>query len=280
MDSADDNGTDRHGRHRRRSGRALGRLPPREARPPVRRSSTRTPGSATTGGARWDSLRSYSPATVRWPAGHAVSRRRRTTTRRPRDGRLPRGLRAAVRAARCPESRSTRSSRTGGGGGYRRRGWRPTHRARHVIVATGPFRRADVPTFAAAARPGDPPAPLRRVPRPVAAPGRPGAGRRASAIPARTSPSRRRAPIGPSSPAGRTARYRSGRSTRGGRDVSGRHDSSQPRPDDRDPDRTKDGPEVRGRRPLLRVRSADLRGRRGTPRRPDRRRPRRQADPR
>ena len=61
---------------------------------------------------RWDSLKLYSPATLRLAPGHAVPRAVGPLADRPRDGRLPRGLRAPVRPAR-PQRRARRTRRAG-----------------------------------------------------------------------------------------------------------------------------------------------------------------------
>ncbi len=68
--------------------------------------------------------------------------------------------------------------------------------ADQVIVATGAFRHPRVPAVALLAGSRDPPAPLERVPQPVAAPRGSGARRRVSATRAPTSLSRSRRPTG------------------------------------------------------------------------------------
>ena len=139
---------------------------------------------------RWDSLKLYSPARYDSLPGHAVPGAVLALADRPRDGRLPRGLRAPVRPARPERRRASSASspstaasscRPRDGARHRRS---PGHRRDRAVPP------AQHPGVRRRARPVDPAAPLARLPQPGAAPGRPGPRRRACRTPAPTSRSR------------------------------------------------------------------------------------------
>ena len=115
---------------------------------------------------RWDSLRLYSPARYDSLPGHALSRAGLPLADRPRDGRLPRGVRRAVRPARQERDarRSRRADRTAASSSRPASG---ASRQRQVIVATGAVQAS--PTSRISPIDLDPsirPAALARIPQP------------------------------------------------------------------------------------------------------------------
>ena len=120
--------------HRRRAGGSRDRLSPRAAGTGRSSSSRRTSASATTGASAIDSLRLYSPARYDGLPGLAACRCRVDVPDQGPDGRLPRGLRRALRAA----GRHGRTRR------QRAQGRRPLRRARRCAPLRGRQRRRGV----------------------------------------------------------------------------------------------------------------------------------------
>ena len=162
MDGKHPHRTDRHDRHRRRTGRPVGRLPPRAARAavrdPRRRRADRRPLAGPLGLAP-----ALQPGALRLAPRHALPRTVVPLADGSRDGRLPRGLRPTVRPAR-PEWHARRSSRAD------RRRLRRVDRRRRASRRTPGHRRdrpvpgAQRPGVRHRARPVDPAAALARVP--------------------------------------------------------------------------------------------------------------------
>ena len=109
MDGKHERRADRHDRHRGRTGRPVGRLPPRQARRAVRhprcRRADRRPLAGPLGLAP-----ALQPGPLRLAPGHALPGAVVPLADRSRDGRLPRGVRPTVRPAR-PEWDARRSRR-------------------------------------------------------------------------------------------------------------------------------------------------------------------------
>ena len=120
---------------------------------------------------RWDSLRLFTPArSTGWRACPSPPRPA-LLPHQGRDGRLPGGLRGALRAAGPHGRHGGRRSPSEGDrfvvtAGERR------FEAENVVVAMGAYQRPRVPAFAGRAGPGDRAAPLQRLPQPVPAAGR------------------------------------------------------------------------------------------------------------
>ena len=93
----------------------------------------------------------YSPASRDALPGHAVPGAVDRVPDHGRDGRLPRGVCGAIRAAGAPESASTLSR---GGRPLRRDRRRTRFEAENVVVATGVFQKPHVPAFASELDPG------------------------------------------------------------------------------------------------------------------------------
>ena len=166
----------------------------------------RASGSATRGATRWDSLRLYSPAFRDGLPGMPFPAPRTDVPDEGRDGRLPRGVRGALRAS-GPQRRGRRGADEGE---------RPIRRAGRQRALRGRQRRRRHRRLQEAvharvrgrARSEHHPASLQRLPQPVAAAGRAGARRRRRATRARTSPTRHRRHTTSSSRARTPGRFR------------------------------------------------------------------------
>ena len=280
MDGTQNDRAGRHDRHRGRTGRAVGRLPPRQAR---RCRSSILDADARIGDHwrdRWDSLRLYSPARydslpgMRFPA---------PSSHWPTGREMADYLEAYARQFDLPVRSGTRVERVepidGGFVVSTADGGRLA--ARQVIVATGPFRQPNVPAFAARARPVDPAAALARLPQPGAAQPGPGPRRRPVAFRRRhrVRGRQRRPPDDPLRQVPRPDADQGHRHEAGHARLAGRRVRVRARPHDAHADGAADAPGgPQGRRPAHPGPAGGPRpGRRRAPRREDRRRARRPA---
>ena len=124
---------------------------------------------------RWDSLRLFTPARYDGLPGLPFPLAAVDVPHEGRDGRLPRGLRRALRAAGEHRRARRRLRRTATATSCAR----ASTASRPTTSSSPPaFQTPIVPEFAAELDPAHPAAALERVPQPVAAPGRPRARRR------------------------------------------------------------------------------------------------------
>ena len=162
------------GRHRRRSGRSVGRLSPETTGPAVRRSSTRTAAWATPGATLGFAAAVHAGA-FRGARRHALPGAAARVPDQGRDGGLPRGVRRAGSRCRC--ARHARRPAVAPGTPIPGRRRRPAIRGR-----SGGRRHGQLPAAAGAglrrrSRSRHPAAAFVRLPPSGAAPGRPRAAR-------------------------------------------------------------------------------------------------------